>query len=1809
MNKAYRLIWNKAKDCWIIAAEIIKGNGGPSPVTVAAAVVGASLALAVGAAHALPTGGQVAAGQAAISAPSATQMNISQSSNQAIINWNSFGIGKGETVNIAQPSNQSTLLNRVLGNNPSQIFGALNANGQVFLVNPSGILFAPGASVNVGGLVASSLNIKDGDFLAGKYSFFKDVTAGSVVNQGNISGGFIALLGNSVENAGTIVTTKGTTGLAAGDEITLGFDPNGLMAIKVDKGAYAAQVSNSGVIEADGGMVIMSASAADALLTTVVNNSGIVRARGIVERNGKIEIEGNSISNNGTLDASSLTGTGGRITMAGDYITLANGSRLYANGATGGGEVLVGGNKQGSGTMHQATTVTMASNAVIDVSATLSGNGGDVVLWSDVNNPASVTQVQGTILAKGGTQAGNGGQIETSGHQVSINGLSVDTTTLKGNGGLWLIDPYDYTIGATEAGYISGALNGGTSVTIDTINASESVNGNTINGTSSTGNITVTSAISKTAGVDATLTLNADRAINIQAAISSTVGKLNVSATAGKTTNGQFYINGSGSISTNGGDVTAAGKNSQSGCSGVTCRGIEIDGSVNAGGGNINFSNTATNGTTRGIQISNTVQTSGSGTITMNAAANGTSDGISINSAITAQNGDISITGNRGSGSNGINSDGGGSVTTTGTGNINLIASGQVAAGNITITSGGKTYLQSTNLWNIYANNANNDFSGGVRFSGGVVQITDKNALMLGNADGSSVASGALTVVAGGPITQGGALAITGTTDLTAGAANDITLTTATNDFTGGVRVVSGNNVQITDTNGLVLGNANGSSTISGNLTAIANGTITQAGALLVTGTTDLTAGSANNITLTTATNDFTGGVRVVSGKDVKITDVNGLVLGNANGSSTISGDLTVEALGGDLTLSGNVTKSSGSDASAIFKATGSVLFNNGIGITSTTGKLNTILWADSDGSGSGSIFFAGTNAVTTNGGGIWMGGGSGTASWTPYTGAGTLTVGNGYAVGDGITSSGGLRYRGGIEMSSATNLTSGGGNIALYGKSYDASDKSTTGVLSDGGTIDAGSGKILIDGVARGSGSVNSQAVNMAAAVNISSSSSASDAITITGDGSATNASGSSYSIGINTPIGGTIQATGGGGITLNATAGTAAGVWAIQMNSVSILANSGPISLTGNAGSNSDYYFAVAGATIGQKAGTAVTSSSSDITITGDRITTLNGTDVFASSGKLTIEPRTAGTTIGIASGTGTLQLPASYFSTNFANGFSGITIGNATAGDITVGGATTFNDSTTLRSNSTIAINGAVSAQENLVLTSNGAISSNQSVSVTGTTTITAGTANNITLANAANNFTGAVSVVSGSNISIIDSNAMTLGALTSTGTIDIATLTGDLTLTGAVQTTNATASAIKLNADKNAAAGTATGGNIIVSGGTVSVGAGGFATLYSGSVAGSTGLTALVGSGTNRFRYNSDETATNYSTTLVSGLNAIFREQPTATVTANNDIKTYDGLAYSGGNGVVLSGFVNGDSSAVLGGTLVYGGSSQGAINARSYAITPSGYTNGLGYALSYSDGSLTVTPAPLSVTADNASKSYGQTPTLAGTAFTSSGLQNGETIGSVTLASAGTSGIAAVSGSPYSITPSNATGGTFASGNYTITYNNGSLTVTPAPVQTPPVEQIPERMQTPPPVNVPELAPVTPPPLPVIAAQPVQPPATTSSQATDTPGGGGFVSGSFVEAKPMAVTMVEATAFIYPIPQDTFSHSDAKATILLTVRMADGLPLPAWMSYDPVKKVIIGIPPQGMTGEYEIVVIANDQFGGEARTKLKVKVVK
>jgi hypothetical protein len=198
--------------------------------------------------------------------------------------------------------------------------------------------------------------------------------------------------------------------------------------------------------------------------------------------------------------------------------------------------------------------------------------------------------------------------------------------------------------------------------------------------------------------------------------------------------------------------------------------------------------------------------------------------------------------------------------------------------------------------------------------------------------------TGNLSVTAGGAITGPGALSVSGTTDLTAGSTNNITLANATNNFTGGVRVVSGNNVSLADADGIVLGNANGDSTISGTLTVSNAGTITQAGKLLVTGTSDLTAGAGNNITLANAANNFTGGVRVVSGNNVSLADADGIVLGNANGDSTISGTLTVSNAGtitqaGKLLVTGTSDLTAGANAiildDALNNFTGAVSLSN----------------------------------------------------------------------------------------------------------------------------------------------------------------------------------------------------------------------------------------------------------------------------------------------------------------------------------------------------------------------------------------------------------------------------------------------------------------------------------------------------------------------------------------------------------------------------------------------------------------------------------------------------------------------------------------------------------------------------------------------------------------------------------------------------------------------------------------------------------------------------------------------------------------
>lgn len=283
-------------------------------------------------AYALPEGGQVAAGQAAITTAGST-MTIAQQTAQAIINWQNFGIGSGESVHINQPNSQAILLNRVIGSNPSEIFGQLTANGQVILVNPNGVFFRPGSSVDVGGLTASTLNIANEDFLKGQLRFAGD-SQNPVINAGTITAqnGYVNLLAKEVVNEGIIAAQTGSVNLAAGSGMSLDYNGDGKMTVAVTDGAYQSAVANKKLIQADGGLVVMTASGKDTLMDSAVNNSGMIQANTLGEATGQISLTGDNIATTGAISADGgSNGHGGTIKIIANHKTAVDG-QLSAQG-------------------------------------------------------------------------------------------------------------------------------------------------------------------------------------------------------------------------------------------------------------------------------------------------------------------------------------------------------------------------------------------------------------------------------------------------------------------------------------------------------------------------------------------------------------------------------------------------------------------------------------------------------------------------------------------------------------------------------------------------------------------------------------------------------------------------------------------------------------------------------------------------------------------------------------------------------------------------------------------------------------------------------------------------------------------------------------------------------------------------------------------------------------------------------------------------------------------------------------------------------------------------------------------------------------------------------------------------------------------------------------------------------------------------------------------------------------------------------------------------------------------------------------
>ncbi|AJY45865.1 hypothetical protein TM49_09545 [Martelella endophytica] len=529
--------------------------------TAAVSALGASPAFAEGG---LPGGPSVVSGTANI-ASTGSAMTVTQGSDRAIVNWQSFNVGQGNSVNFVQPGINAAILNRVTGNTRSSIAGAISGNGQVFLVNPNGIAITPTGTVKAGGgFVASTLDITDDDFMSGNMVYRGNGASSTVSNKGVVTigrGGYVALMGGKVKNSGLIAVPYGKAGLGAGEEVTLDLSGDGFMQVAVPSSLIddgEALVENSGTVTAEGGVIVMKAATARAAARNAVNLSGVAEARSVSGRNGKITLGGGAggkVRVSGTVStrakaAQPKTTEGGAIEITGLEIRLDD-AVIDASGYAAGGKVRIGGDWQGAGDIPHADILTVSAGTMISADAVSQGTGGSVVLWSDTR-----TDFAGQISATGAT--GTGGDVEVSGKALlSYTGFA-DLTGAAGFGSL-LLDPYNVTISnaadQTSSGFTASGNDSVINVaTLQNALAGANVTVSTGAGGSQDGDITVADAVTWTSG--STLTLSAYRNIAVNANLAGGAGsKIVLRADSSATGSGTVSF-GSGITATADGGVS-----------------------------------------------------------------------------------------------------------------------------------------------------------------------------------------------------------------------------------------------------------------------------------------------------------------------------------------------------------------------------------------------------------------------------------------------------------------------------------------------------------------------------------------------------------------------------------------------------------------------------------------------------------------------------------------------------------------------------------------------------------------------------------------------------------------------------------------------------------------------------------------------------------------------------------------------------------------------------------------------------------------------------------------------------------------------------------------------------------------------------------------------------------------------------------------------------------------------------------------------------------------------------------------------------
>ncbi|WP_409997516.1 beta strand repeat-containing protein [Curvibacter sp. APW13] len=876
--------------------------------------------------------------------------------NFSAINWQSFSIPQGSSTYFAQPSSSSTVINRVVTNTPSQVFGTLGSNGHLVLINQSGITVGAGAVVDTAGFTASALKMSDADALAGRMRFGDGSSGGNVSVQGQVlaRSGDVVLIGSTVDTGqgALIQAPNGSTILAAGNQVEI--TGRGLEGISMTVQAPDNNAVNLGTLKGD----------AVGIFAGTLKHSGAIQATRATLEGGKVVLKASGdamLEGNASITA---TGTrGGSVDVLGKRVGLIDNTRIDVSGAQGGGQVRIGGDYQGKNTaVPNAEFAYVGKDVSVLANATGNGNGngGRVIVWAD-----DTTRAYGTIEAKGGAQGGDGGFIETSGKRsLDVEGIRASASAVAGKAGTWLLDPADVSIqGGTgpesmvesaagsgiwvpnvaasviRTNTLNSALNSGTNVTVTTYDTT--LNPTSLSGGS--GNITVQSAISWSGS--ATLTLDANNDITL----SSLGGSISASGGMLKLLAGNRTGANSGTIRQEAGGSNAI---SVQKLEAVAYQDVELTNTANQ----VQY--------VSGKSVAGFFSLFSNSANAVNVASVGGNAGISAQLSVTLKNygsGGLNV-GNNVKATGGVNSsvtleDAGGS-----TGGGVTISAGEVSGGSVTISSariagsainqtggsvkdgGSGTTLNASGNGSISLTGGSNDFSS-INFTGAPtsLSITDANNMQLGGLSasgavtlkaggnlivGSISASGyAVSLVGGGSLSQSGASSFAASSvSLTAGTGIgtsaskfnvfSIPVVTASTN-TGGVYIQSGAAVTIqgmtANAGDIVVSNSGGITTTG--LVSTSNGAVT------MTAASPLTVGAggvsaSGNVTLTAASpGDLT---------------LNGPVKSGA-------GSVSLSATGGALKQNGSVFGATGVSATASSFVYGSAATTSGAPVSYTT--------------------------------------------------------------------------------------------------------------------------------------------------------------------------------------------------------------------------------------------------------------------------------------------------------------------------------------------------------------------------------------------------------------------------------------------------------------------------------------------------------------------------------------------------------------------------------------------------------------------------------------------------------------------------------------------------------------------------------------------------------------------------------------------------------------------------------------------------------------------------------------------------------